>query len=348
MLCLPKTYPGLSLLTSLVLFIIILLFLYFLKNPTATIHINANTSTISFRVSNPYRMEINLNNVNIDAYKHDGNLFDKGTVDKCVSGSLRLNKGNVVKYSRSFDKITTISISDLGDDNAPPSFISNEGNEYLLGPGSSLAVGGGDANCSPGKLHALPVWGPGEIGSEQVASDLSNSTTGFLFEGTAMVYARASGLFFSLFKKIPSALYLAGELPLPSGSRLVEEANNRSLTGQDWIGTARVPQDDTDGLLVSVSTNSENLRVYRAGIRGGGYETIEVSLFARLFKDPTIQWFQIIVGIFLVILELTGHFIDLLSGLFPRTAKEQLPLNEKSLRNSSRKEKKSKVGSFVG
>jgi len=324
-------------LISLILFVIILIFLLFLKNPTATIHICAKTSTISFRVSNPYRIEINLNNIDIDSYKYDDTLFDKSTFDKCVSGSLRLNKGNVVKYNRSYNNIITISIGELGDDNAPPSFISNEGKEYLLGPGSSLAVGRDDANCSSGKLHALPVWGPGEIGSEQVTPDPSNSTTGFLFEGTAMVYARASGLFFSLFKKIPSALYLAGELPLPSGSRLVEEANNRTLTGQDWIGTARIPQDDTDGLLVNVSTNSENLRVYRAGIRGGGYETIEVSLFARLFKDPTIQWFQVIVGILLVILQLTKHFIDLFSDIFPRTAKEQLPLNEKSLRNSSEK-----------
>ncbi len=315
----------LALSSTSLLMLVSLIALPHLPKPLTTLHVSAETETLAYRVTNPERVALNLEKINIEGKLPEETSFDTPTNLECVSGDLNLTMGTVVRYRRELDKRIILTIVGQALGSKPSTFQTSDtkSSRVILGPGSNLTIDPNDKDCKGKVPVVLPVWGPGEMGSElpEVA---------VMFNGSVKIYARSIKKLF--FKTFASSLYKAGQIDLPPNSRITEKNGNIEWAGEDWIGAVRIPtKDDTGGFHAQVTTNAQELRVYQAGGATEGYDTIKVGLFAQIFNDPTLQWYQIRIAILLILAGIIVPLIDIIPPECFKSLKARLD-NKKAIR----------------
>lgn len=294
---------GIAVSASVGLIALTLLAFLLLTEPVTTINITAQTETLAFRVANPDMVILDkLKSVRLYATDPDEVAdLDSDHSTRCVSGRIEPTLGSVIRYRRGHDDVVTLSIDEVDESVGFPSFTLTDGSRIRLGTDTMIVMNPNDKNCSSEFPSTLPIWGPGELGNERISA-ADKEPPSFLIEGAVLAYARSI---------IQQTLFLAEEIPLPAGSRVVNEVR---LTGNSWFGSARIRKEG--GFKAHITTNAHALRVYRAGVKG--YETVRVSLFARQFNDPGLLWLQ---AWFAIIIALTQIIVSFLS-LWPNKARK--------------------------
>ena len=291
--------------------------------PETSTTIQGRAETLAVEVRNPVTASLELTGVHVLPVASAADLFtdpDAGASLRCARGQLVPGLGARVRFRRGAGALT-ISVEDAGGSETPTRFVT-DGGPHALGPGSLLVVDPGDPACRGVIPAAIPIWGPASLGDEGAVAGGSGQP-GALISATVRIYARSNEIFG------PSGFYLSDEIALPPGSRLVESNGDDEAARSAWIGALRVDDPESPGFDVNLSTAARALRVYRAGIKGS--DTLQVSLFARQFRDPGVLHLQILFGILIVLLQLVTSFAALLTGADEPGTGESPSLAESSL-----------------
>ena len=142
----------------------------------------------------------------------------------------------------------------------------------------------------------LPIAGPAEIGKEFGAATMPHETreavSSMMWGGTVRVFGRTvlSG------KLYPAA---NAEFLLPAGGRLSLGDPLGPVPPEKpadpMYGVARIGEDS---YVVSATTVSSDLKLYRPGTVEGEAETFSLGLLTNLLSDPSVAWLILIIAIF--------------------------------------------------
>lgn len=138
----------------------------------------------------------------------------------------------------------------------------------------------------PGLDRPLPIAGPADIGKEFGVPPMPSSVfrgSDMMWEGHVKVFSRT---YFTQ-ELVPVA---DAEFPLPVGGRLSGGDNLDPRAPVDpeiaaWYGTVTL---DDRGFVISATTISQNLQLYRPGTGKDEMEKLGLGILASAFSDPVV------------------------------------------------------------
>ncbi len=279
--------------------------LFLLPRPETIMAIEAGTETLVFEVSNPQASTIGALEGMVAPVAPGQDVFAEAEEPQCRVGRLEPPLGTRLRYRRTSDTRTEISVEGLGSEGLPARFFSESGTVTALGRGSLIVIESdpGRSSC-PAQTPPLPIWGPGEIGDEGVIVGGSGQA-GALISAEVKIYARALERVLGI--RFDPGLYMAGEIVVLPGSRIVEDDPVEGRAPAAWVGSARIDSLRRDELSVAVTTSAPTLSLYRAGFEGA--DTLAVSALVQQFMDPGVVRLQFLLG---VLLASASFFLGLL------------------------------------
>lgn len=263
---------------------VLMAFVVFYPAPPPLIVINAETEYVAFRVVRP---EIAIIALEDTAYRGDNLNCPKLQGSQITLGLLEPARKSIIQYRYAGEKLA-ISLASSPD---APSHLRFPDETACTLPSVASFVLKKHGNQSLGS-RPLPIAGPGQIGDEYgpptLPPEQSTSpyyrTLGTMISGELQVFGRTANPINR------GTLYPAQNavFPLPAGGRLASGGGNISsdemISNASWYGVAMMGDKS---LHISVTTESEDLQLFRPG-RSSDFERFGISIFARLFSDPSI------------------------------------------------------------
>ena len=281
-----------SLFVSAILALAGLIGLWMLPKPDALLSLSAQTNYVSYRVVDPNASAMQLINARLIQRPSDP-FSTEPPSETCVSGRLLPQLGNQVSYETIGSDVISISIAGTGQAGSTARIETIDNQILELSELDRLELSAERENCKS-EFGALPVWGPGEIGSVRTFG-ATQSFSKELLSGEIIISAKAIE---KLFFVIPGAtgLYEAGRVTLPAGSQV-------RLDEGGWIGSVRLRPDVGGTLLqADLSTESDTVWLWRAGASSdAGAIPIGASAFVRQTRDPGVIGLQIALAMILLI-----------------------------------------------
>ena len=267
--------------------------LVLLPRPQTIMAIEAGTETVAFEVDNPQAATIGSVTGLVSVVRPNADVFEDAATPECRKGRLEPSLGTRIRYRRTSDSRTEIVVETLGAEGVATRFVPETGAAAMLGPGSLIVIeSDGKRSTCRADMPPLPIWGAAEIGDEGVIVG-GSGRAGALISATVKIYARALERI-GPFRFAPG-LYLAGEIDVLPGSRIVEDHPVEGRRPAAWVGSARIDSFRRDELSVAVTTSSPTLNLYRAGFEGA--DTLAVSALVQQFKDPGVVRIQFMLGV---------------------------------------------------
>ena len=223
-------------------------------------------------------------------------------------------------------------------DRSVGSFIDEAGTEIKFESAVTIHYGTAKDGCHDKRsVIRLPVFGPAMLGNDFSAQmNLDDSVT-VMRSGHIDSYSRITPTFLSsLLSNLGSnaldrsALFPAGSIAIPAGSRVRECAPQANLV--PWSGYAEARMDGTDvndrALDVVLYTAAKRISFTSpSGEKSGGVncdapgdikanlvtreDVVAVSLLARLVGDPNIAAETLVIGFLMLLAQITISLIEL-------------------------------------
>lgn len=299
--------PGLSVFTiSLIVTLAFISFVYFCPTKPPFVFIEAETETLSYYVIRPQVAAVPLVDAKIIGLPltNCGKLSESQT---SITALLQPAIHTIVRYRHSGKKIS-IQLSNKNSVGAI--HFADETICALPANGITFVIATPSHESPAGPaVRPLPIAGPGEIGVEQGAPSITNiehRIFNTMKTGSLRVYGRTA------FPPNRGALYPAedAEFPLPAGGRLDsgEDFTSGNISNvAAWYGIAHIGEN---AFQVSVTTESKDLRLFRPGSSGDS-ERFAVSLFGRLFNDPSVAVISLAVVVFSIVMQVISGWIGI-------------------------------------
>lgn len=276
-----------------------------LPRPDVILSISARAETLAYRVIDRNAASISMGNVLLSQSSDDP--FSDAPQRTCLSGRLLPESGIIVRYRRSGSGLVSIGFETDTKQSSAGVFEPVNGKAIALGPNDHLVLDPDDAACPAHMPSSFPIWGKGEIGTLRTFGTSLETEPGDLIEGEVRITARAVERFFFIFKGA-KGLYDAGIVALPAGSKLASvdiSVTDKATITYPWIGAARLGNGaHGSDFQIDVSTDSDTVWLYRAGLRkGGAPDTIGASAFVSQTRDPGVLGLQIALALLLIIIQ---------------------------------------------
>ncbi len=299
----PKSGNSLIVMT-LLLGCIIIVMLRLLPTPEHYVSINALSELVRFRVTRPAVAALALRDAtfNLTAVGCSG----LNGSPPSFTGVVEPVAGAIVTYRFSKDRIA-IQIEAAGSQTAVLRFSDSA--ECEVSGALSFAFDKGGVSAS----GPFPIVGPTDVGVEfgapTLPTDKRSGRSGIMWEGSVKVFGRS--YFGGKLYPIADA-----EFPLPVGGRLssgddLEPSKSPPDAVPPWYGTATVT--DT-GFMISATTVSSDLKLYRPGTRRGEAETFGLGLLTSLFTDPSVAWFPLGIAVLSFALQTIASWMGVWRG----------------------------------
>jgi len=248
------------------------------------------------------------------------NAWSEAT-NACMSGvEVVIEHGGVVTYSRKMDG---------------PLYISIRGSSYWTSADevvhqsvtdARFVIGDPDLECGGSRWIRLPANGLATVGIE--GSVPASGDDLLLLDGNLRLFNRAlerlfGGISLDWGPFTANSLYLAAEIPIPSGSR-IDKARNLQSTPAVWSGTVSVDMSagGEPAMSVEMASNAQSVELWAPAIfepsapsaasedspaPGQIPDVIALSLGSRLSSDPNLRWLFGLIGAFSLILGILGE-----------------------------------------
>lgn len=305
-----KTKLGLAVYSTLGVFCIYVLSLLLLTQfaaPRLLSTLTAIAEKVVVRVANPVQSAFVV--ANAAMFTGDAKSAT------CVSGLVRPVQHSTVGYTRIGEGRVFIEVT-------PPGDREDEVSLTLVGAASQNSTGATDGetkgyvtfvvptdkpekdakedptacpNAEP--LVRLPIYGSLSLGEEQHAPSRPNPLEpSLLHSGSLEVSARA----IVLLGLMRPTTYPVATISIPVGSRF-EAKKSPSEAPAFWWGFVGVRKDQP-ALSVVTATEAPAFSIYRPGVSEP--VDVEVGVLAQVFNDPNLARIQVLLAVFLLILNL--------------------------------------------
>jgi len=276
--------------------ILVVTVLSFSGSPRPYVAINAVSEFLSYRVARPPIAAIPL----VEATLRSPGLM----CPMPFTGILEPARGAVVRYRSSGDKV---AIEIAASDKVAATLRSEDARDCEVNGSLTVVI---DRN---GYVRALPIAGPADIGAEfsaptmpQARSDTSGKlkpVRNIMWEGSVQAFTRGylSG---GLSPKADAEFKLPAGGRISSGDTLVASEDNQNVA--PWYGIAEITEN---GLAISATTTTLDLKLYRPGTNRGDAETFRLDFLTNIFSDPTVIRLIIIFAIFSYVTQILGAWM---------------------------------------
>ncbi len=269
------------------------------KTRDTTMVVHARSETIAFRVVDSEASQIPITNA-----IYDGAEIGDPRSGDCLIGHLFPRQDSVIRYRRGSDGRTAIILEDIGSTQSGALFVQQSGDDIVLPAGTALIFNSDNLTCPSPSSVRFPILGPIDLGERLSVMSRPSGEPGLLIEGHLVVYGRGA----KLVPPLPSEpdLYEAGDVSLPTGSRLVSlDEGENALRGSIWQGIVRGGEGEAAtgvGFIVDIAASAESISLYPPGTLSGP-DRISVTFFARLFRDPNVLRSQVYLAVLFLALQ---------------------------------------------
>lgn len=254
--------------------------------------------------------------VHVDAARFTlENAWSEAT-DACMNAiEVVVERGGVITYARKIDGPLYISIR------GPAHWIGSDDAVHQSSADTRFVIGDPALACGPSRWLRLPANGLVSVGIE--SSVPASADDLLLLEGNLRLFNRAIDRLFGVIRLDGGpfkahSLYLAGEMPIPSGSRL-DNARNLQSKAAVWSGTVSVDMNagGDPAMTVEMASNAQSVDLWAPAIfepstpweatadspvPGQVPDVVALSLGSRLSSDPNLRWlFGLIAGFGLIV-----------------------------------------------
>lgn len=284
-------YPGIvGLIASTVVPIVLLTVILYFPAPPPLISLEIDSEYITYRVSRPEIAGIIIEQAAFRTGNWECSPVENNTIEYAL---LEPTENSLVTYRYNGDDF----IITLDAHTVKNRIYFNDGEQCVLPDRISFLMK--RPQIKQLSARPLPIAGPGQIGTESGKPTLkakyikgrSRRPPEIMLGGELRVYGRTAN---PLNRGTP---YPAenGKFPLPVGGRLISGPEWRTpaqKANEDaWYGVA-VLRDQS--MHLSITTESNNLLLFRPG-RSKDSEKFQLSVFARLFDDPSIAPISLLI-----------------------------------------------------
>ena len=274
-----------------------LFFILIWISPLPYLVINAETEILLYRVSRPNIAAFSIVNAEIHPLTDDCVQTLGLKANDRITALVQPNEGALVQYRWSPRSISVVIKGPNNKQGGSLTLFDERGCKLSARTRIKFQI----ENIDNPSSTPLPIAGPAEIGMEQGANYApkpgSSRVFNMMHSGSIQVFGR--GIFSDV---LYSGQFESIQLPLggrlTSGNSLI--ANPGSNKIPPWYGVAEIRDR---GFHVSATTESRNIRLFRAGSHSES-ETVAISFMAMVVNDPTISLVTLMGIVFLSIVQL--------------------------------------------
>lgn len=280
------------------------------------LEINAETESLTFKVVRPEFSAFPVVGATIRNQPHCESILAHYDAQDFV-GIVRPAAGSTVKYRISSDQV---SVRVEADEQAAAASDQTTGSAGDLIMAGAMCALGDSATIMFSRTHEqnkrpLPIAGPVEIGSAfgpPLAPERGRrANEGFMYGADVYVFGR------SLWSDRLFPLY-DGAISIPAGGTLSTVEFNASASSEKqsfddstaWYGIAELGER---AFLVSATVQTTDLVFTRAG-SSGEQETIAVSFFTEVVRDPDLSAFLLWLGLLFFLFQVVVTLFSILQN----------------------------------